>query len=371
MMDRNRSVYHDPKEFFALTYATTKLRELARDVVLRLAGKSEKAVRQLQLTYGGGKTHALITLVHLVSEPASLPKLPAVEEFTNHIGMTPPKARIAALVFDRLDVETGMDVRAPDGVIRRFKMPWSALAWQLGGEEGLKLLGGGAKERETPPATNVMEDLLALPEKDGLATLVLLDEVLMWAHTIVSTEKSWIKRLETFFQCLTQAAGRVKRCSLVASLLASDPTKSDDLGKQVERALYDMFQRVADTGIQPVERQDVAEVLRRRLFTPESYTDKSGWKAQVVTALNGICELDDQSKRQRNQEEAGIPRAFRSTPTSPTCCSKNGLSSKAFSARVASCERSPPRCVMRSAGVTGLPLSDHQCFCRRRRRQFD
>jgi hypothetical protein len=310
MMDRNRSVYHDPKQFFELTYPTTRLRELARDVVLRLAGKSEKAVRQLQLTYGGGKTHALITLVHLVAEPAKLPKLAAIEEFISHIGITPPKARVAALVFDRLDVETGMDVRAPDGKARRFKMPWSALAWQLGGEAGLKLLGGGEKERETPPATNVMEDLLALPAKEGLATLVLLDEVLMWAHTIVSTDKAWIKRLETFFQCLTQAAGRVKGCALVASLLASDPSKSDDLGKQVEKALYDMFQRVADTGIQPVERQDVAEVLRRRLFTHASYTDKSGWKTQVVSALNGICELDDQTKRQRAQEEARYTEAF-------------------------------------------------------------
>ncbi|OGA54123.1 MAG: hypothetical protein A3F74_24210 [Betaproteobacteria bacterium RIFCSPLOWO2_12_FULL_62_58] len=310
MMDKNRSVYHDPKEFFALTYPTTKLRDLARDVVLRLAGKSEKAVRQLQLTYGGGKTHALITLVHLVSDPAKLPKLPAIEEFTNHIGMTPVQARVAALVFDRLDVETGMDVKAPDGKIRRFKMPWSALAWQLGGEAGLKLLGSADKERETPPATNVMEDVLALPAKDGLATLVLLDEVLMWAHTIASTDKAWIKKLETFFQCLTQAVGRVKGCALVASLLASDPSKSDDLGKQVEKALYDMFQRVAEAGIQPVEPQDVAEVLRRRLFTPESYTDRSGWKAQVVSALKGIAELDDQTKRQLGQEDGRYTEAF-------------------------------------------------------------
>lgn len=303
MMDRNKSVYHDTTKFFALTYPTTKLRDLARDVVLRLAGKSEKAVRQLQLTYGGGKTHALITLVHLVSNPAGLPKLPAIDEFISHIGITPPKARVAALVFDRLDVETGMDVKAPDGKVKRFKMPWSALAWQLGGQDGLKLLSSADKERETPPATNVMEDLLALPSKDGLATLVLMDEVLMWAHTIVSTDKAWIRRLETFFQCLTQAAVKVKGCALVASLLASDPGKSDEIGKQVEKSLYDMFQRVGDAGIQPVERQDVAEVLRRRLFTPKSYTDKAGWKSQVVSALNGICDLDDQTKRQRAQEE--------------------------------------------------------------------
>src|SRR5271168_3935262 len=76
VMGKARKVYADPKEFFALTYPTFNLRELAKDVVTRLAGKSEKAVRQLELTYGGGKTHSLITLYHLVHDPAKLPDLP-------------------------------------------------------------------------------------------------------------------------------------------------------------------------------------------------------------------------------------------------------------------------------------------------------
>ena len=59
-----RPIYEDPEKFFALTYPTYNLRNLARDVVRRLAGKSDKAVRQLDLTYGGGKTHTLITLFH-------------------------------------------------------------------------------------------------------------------------------------------------------------------------------------------------------------------------------------------------------------------------------------------------------------------
>lgn len=54
VMDVNPGVYHDPREFFALTYPTVKLRDLARDVTHRLAGKSEKAVRQLHMTFGGG-----------------------------------------------------------------------------------------------------------------------------------------------------------------------------------------------------------------------------------------------------------------------------------------------------------------------------
>ena len=69
-----RPIYEDPAEFFALTYPTYNLRELARDVVFRLAGKNDKAVRQLALTYGGGKTHTLITLFHLVNDPERLPR---------------------------------------------------------------------------------------------------------------------------------------------------------------------------------------------------------------------------------------------------------------------------------------------------------
>ena len=65
VMGKARSVYQDSKEFFSLTYPTFNLRELAKDVITRLAGKHDKAIRQLELTYGGGKTHTLITLFHL------------------------------------------------------------------------------------------------------------------------------------------------------------------------------------------------------------------------------------------------------------------------------------------------------------------
>ena len=84
MQGGKRPVYEKPENFFALTFPTYNLRHLVRDVVLRLAGKNDKAVRQLELTYGGGKTHTLITLDHLVQDPDNLPKLPAVAEFIGH-----------------------------------------------------------------------------------------------------------------------------------------------------------------------------------------------------------------------------------------------------------------------------------------------
>ena len=87
-----RPVYEDPARFFALTYPTHALRELVKDVAKRLAGKSTKAVRQLELTYGGGKTHTLITLYHLFRDPAALSGVTAVQEFRQHLGAELPQA---------------------------------------------------------------------------------------------------------------------------------------------------------------------------------------------------------------------------------------------------------------------------------------
>ncbi len=161
--------------------------------------------------------------------------------------MTPPKARVAALCADKLDVEKGMEVRSPCGETRWLKQPWSVLAYQIAGDEGLKVLSatGSAEERESAPAENLLQPLLALPAKEGLATLVLIDELLMFAMEKIALAPEWRHRLVNFCQYLTQAATKVDRCCVVASLLASDPRKTDRLGKEIQGELYDIFQRRA------------------------------------------------------------------------------------------------------------------------------
>ena len=298
-MGKAKPVYQDPREFFSLTYPTFNLRELAKDVVLRLAGKSEKAVRQLELTYGGGKTHSLITLWHLVTEPDKLPDLPAVREFVGHIGMNPPKARVAVLPFDKLDAEKGMEVRGPNGETRWLKQPWSVMAFQIAGADGLRLLSaeGTEDERKTPPAENLLAELLALPAREDLSTLVLIDEVLMFARAAVDLDAAWRDRLLNFFQYLTQAATKVERCAMIASLLATDPRKSDTLGKEITRDLYAIFRREREEGVQPVLKDDVAEVLRRRFFVADSIRDRETFRSHVVAALKGVFEIDDQTRK--------------------------------------------------------------------------
>jgi Protein of unknown function (DUF499) len=299
-MGTAKSVYADAKEFFTLTFPASGIRALARDVAYRLAGKSDKAVRQLSLTYGGGKTHAEITVYHLHNDPANLPDVPAVAEFRAEMGgLAIPKARIVVLPFDKLDVEKGMEMVDPAGNKRWLKQPWSVLAWQIAGEAGLKLLhaDGKAEERESAPAEPLIRSLLELGVKEGGALLVLLDEVLMYAHEKVRNDRGWLETLKNFFQYMTQAATKTDRCCVVASLLASDVEKNDPTGREIESELSKVFQREGEQEIQPVTKEEAAEVLKRRLFELESIKDAEKFRPQVITALQGIGKLDEATAR--------------------------------------------------------------------------
>jgi len=312
VMGKAQPIYQQADQFFSFTYPTFTLRELAKEVVLRLAGRSEKAVRQLELTYGGGKTHTLITLYHLTKNPRTLPALPAVQEFTQHIGQMPPQARIAVLAFDKLDVEKGMEIQSPEGETRWLKHPWSVLAFQLAGSDGLRLLNaeGQDEERETAPAENLLVDLLSIPIKQGLSPLILIDEVLMYVRGKVGIAPEWRYRLIDFFQYLTQAATKVQTCAIVASLLATDPMKSDTLGRELTQELYAVFRREKEEAVQPVLKEDVAEVLRRRFFKPESIRNHDAFRTHILPSIQGIADLDEQTQKDKKSVEERFLQSY-------------------------------------------------------------
>ena len=301
-----RPVYENPAEFFALTYPTLNLRELVKDVCQRLSGNSDRAYRKLSVNYGGGKTHALITLRHLVYDPDGLPNLPAIQEFMAHTGLRQlPRARVAALCFDKIDLERGIETLAPDGTVRMLRYPWSILAFQLAGADGLRLIHahGQDAERDTPPAEPLMVDLLSKPQEDGLATLVLLDEVLMYLRALAAANhSSSTAHLVNFFHYLTQAVVKVDRCAMVASLLASDYSTDTDFSREF-REIYEVFGRQMEGEVSPVSKDDVAEVLRRRFFKPESMQNHDAFRPHVARAVGNIADMDEQTRRGRQIAE--------------------------------------------------------------------
>src|SRR5438270_1413573 len=114
----------------------------------------------------------------------------------------------------------------------------------------------------------------------------------MYDRQKVAEEKSWLIKLQAFFQALTQAAVKTDRCAIVASLLASKLDRMDVQGLEITNALKDIFARQQEEPVEPVTKEDVAEVLRRRFFTTESIKDKEALRPHAMSAFKGIVAHD-------------------------------------------------------------------------------
>lgn len=292
-----RPLYEDPARFFSLTYATPALRDIAAAIAERLRGKSAKGIRQLEMTYGGGKTHTMVTLTHLVREPDTLPPLPAVQEFESSMGGKAPRSRVAAVCFDKIDDQMGCPVLAPNGSKRALFQPWSIIAWQLAGVDGLRMMrsDGNDAERDTPPSDLVLEALFNVPAAQGFGVLLLMDEVMTWVSRKARADNAndaFFAQWEFFLQALTQAVAKVPTCALMVSLLASEAKRDDTREREMLARMSSILKRTEDEQFLPVGRDDVAEVLRRRLLDPDTVKAKEAFRANVVAAVKALVSLD-------------------------------------------------------------------------------
>ena len=142
--DEGPDVYRKPDEFFRRTFLTKNLLGLSSEVVRRLSGEitETSAVFNMATQFGGGKTHALTLLYHLVCHGPKSHKWAGVSQILSASGMKAvPKANTAVFVGTEFDVMAGRG--GDDGTPLR-KMPWGEIAFQLGGEKGFEV---GAQRR--------------------------------------------------------------------------------------------------------------------------------------------------------------------------------------------------------------------------------
>ena len=238
--------YRDPGAFFARTCFTRALREHAGMVLRRLAGKTANTspVMTLVTQFGGGKTHTLTALYHLVTAGASIRGLQEVGDLLRDAGLTAaPSARVAVFVGNAWDPQPGREA------------PWVDVARQLAGDRGVELLGANAAT--TPPGTEALGRVFAAA---GAPVLVLFDEVL----NFVNRYREWADPFHAFIQNLTVAMTGTTHGAAVISLPRSQVEMSDfDLAWQDK--ITKVVRRVAKD-LLANDETEVSEVVRRRLF---------------------------------------------------------------------------------------------------------
>jgi hypothetical protein len=252
--------YREPERFFARTYLTKAYREMATEVMRRLAGDVVGTSPGINLTtqFGGGKTHFLTLLYHLFKAGDRARSWPGVKELLGRAGLdTVPHARVAVFIGNRFDFVVGVGA---EGEPRR-KTPWGDLAWQLGGPE-LFALVREHDEKGVVPGGEILQKLLA-----GGPALILMDEVLNFLRRTREAGGSYAKlgsQMYSFLDVLTREVAGTSKAVLVVSLPMSEyeMTQEDEADYQRLDKLLDRLSKAVLLS----EQVEIAEIVRRRLF---------------------------------------------------------------------------------------------------------
>src|SRR6266700_4128984 len=253
--------YRNPREFFQRTFLTEGLRHLLTNALLRLETNAGDPVVELQTNFGGGKTHSMLALYHLVSGvPVS--DLSGIEPMLQQVGVSrPPLAQRAVLVGTALS--PGQAHTKPDGTVVRTL--WGDLAWQLLGTDGYDLVAE-ADRQGVSPGSDVLRHLFAAASP----CLILIDEWVAYMRQLYSVSGlpagSFDANL-SFAQALTEAAKAAPKTLLVASIPASDIEIGGEGGHEAVVRLRNTFGRLESTW-RPASAEEGFEIVRRRLFQP-------------------------------------------------------------------------------------------------------
>ena len=267
--------YADSISFFNATHLTLGLELVLRNAARRLHGAGGPSTIGLQTNFGGGKTHTLLSLLHLTRLKSfqGVETLDAIRTEFGGGGL----AGVSCAVFVGTDKGPDMPLERVNG--RPIRTLWGFLAWRLAGLEGLEMVEA-AETAGTNPGAQVFQRVF---ERGG-PSLVLLDELVAYVRQLSG------ERYEahiSFLQSLTEAAAQVQDVMIVGSLPESDTEAGGgEKGRETLRSLEKLFGRT-QSAWQPAQGSETYAVIRRRLFQD---LDENGERARKRT-VEGFRKL--------------------------------------------------------------------------------
>ena len=289
------SIFIDPEEFFERTYLSENMDDIIVKVFAGLLGG--EAIRRdgsvttlrsriiiLPSLMGGGKTHLLITLLHIVrlynelvvekNDPEAFRK--ALELLDANLAerlyklakeTKPRRIRLAAIDGTSEKVAPDPHKAKPvkkaviirSGGIQEVKVYnvrtlWGAIAHYLGNYS----IMAKRDESNTVPSKEELKELLS-----GDPFLIMIDEPLVYASRYGESEK-----LRDFFQVLAIAIKESANGILILSIPVSQEELTGGEAKGVAREIYEVLSRT-QPGLEivpPLKAPEIVNVLKKRLF---------------------------------------------------------------------------------------------------------
>ena len=252
--------YSDSRLFFETTYPTHGLRSLLENVCARLSGKGHfsSPIFRLGTSFGGGKTHGLIALVHAARGMKNVDN-PA--EFLNPELIPQRPVRIA--VFDGENADPANGRKMEEGLLAYT--PWGEIAYALAKREGYERVRH-SDEQGVSPGADTLRELFG-----GEPALILLDELAIYLRKLKHKSNAR-DQFTAFLTGLFKAVESSPNVALVFTLAIGKDGKAIDAYAEENQFVAAKMAEIESvsgrkaTLLNPTEDDETLEVLRRRLF---------------------------------------------------------------------------------------------------------
>lgn len=244
--------YNEPALFFKKTYFTKGITKLLTTVHNKLENGKGPSVVEIKTPFGGGKTHALISIYHyLKNGPKVKSQLPQ--------GLKTIDAFIAVVVGTHLNPVEG---HVRDGL--NIQTLWGEIAYQLGGKDGYKQFERNDKDRVAPGK----EKLRAFLETCE-PFIILFDEVLEYmtkARGVEYHKTNLASQTFAFLFELSETVSSLKNGMLIVSLPSSYLEDYTEREEESLAKLEKSFGRV-ESYEETVKGEEIYSIIQRRLFS--------------------------------------------------------------------------------------------------------
>lgn len=254
---------------------------------------------QLRTPFGGGKTHALVSLYHITKHRDEVVQVDDPDQ-RMALNLLPAPGAVTVAEFIGLDLDAATGTQIPDGP--RVLTPWGYLAWKIGQAEAYALVEEQDQQR-IAPGNDVIRQIIG-----DKTVLLLIDELLVYienAMALTVGDSTFGRQVLTFVQKLTEVVRELPKTVLVYSLQAS---VQEAVGNEGLLGALDKLVSRIDAKKEPVSGDEVMKVVQRRLFQsigdPTVIQEIAAEQAELFRRFRETYEDTNRGKQDIQQQAA-------------------------------------------------------------------
>ncbi len=251
------SVYQDPELFFENTFPTNQMKYLVKDSLIRLESGRGQPVTVINTGFGGGKTHSILLLHHIINNPEKGLEFIKKINLSSEYGIEKiPKAKMLALDCRKISKNT----------------LWGEIADQLGQYD---------KFKEFDVEKKPINDISLIKSLFEQPTLLLIDELphyLLKADGEKQGNRTMADLTIVFLMDLISAISASDKSCLILTLtdkqtlyekytskiISGSKSIQDYVVDEIDDKLREGISRQTQI-VTPVERNQIYDVVRARL----------------------------------------------------------------------------------------------------------